>query len=308
MEELNKQKFSDYLSINNILCNVEAADQETVLCKLLEALNRHYPKLDIEKAGAEVRVRESMFSTVVAPGLAVPHARIAGLQFPLVAVASTPNGIAVKNSEEKVVMTVLVLTPQDEPNLHLQILAALSAAFADGNRLEDLSKIGDANKFFAALSNAEGENDMPSYLKASDVMSVPPAVLLETDTLGHAIRTFATTKSEELPVLDNSGDLRGVLALTDLLRYSLPKHLLWMENLTPIYQFQPFAEMLKTAEENKVADVMREDFTTVEADVPAVQLAKLFLVDKVSQLMITNNGKYAGVVELKSFCARLFWE
>lgn len=308
MEELNKQKFSDYLSINNIICNVEAADQETVLCKLLEALNRHYPKLDIEKAGAEVRVRESMFSTVVAPGLAVPHARIAGLPFPLVAVASTPNGIAVKNSEEKVVMTVLVLTPQDEPNLHLQILAALSAAFADGNRLEDLAKIGDANKFFAALSNAEGENDMPSYLKASDVMSVPPAVLLETDTLGHAIRTFATTKSEELPVLDSSGDLRGVLALTDLLRYSLPKHLLWMENLTPIYQFQPFAEMLKTAEENKVADVMREDFTTVEADVPAVQLAKLFLVDKVSQLMITNNGKYAGVVELKSFCARLFWE
>ena len=131
---------------------------------------------------------------------------------------------------------------------------------------------------------------------------------LETDTIGHAIRTFATTKSEELPVLDNAGDLRGVLALTDLLRYSLPKHLLWMENLTPIYQFQPFAEMLKTAEDNKVADVMREEVVTVESDVPAVQLAKLFLVDKVSQLIITRDGKFAGVVELKSFCARLFWE
>ena len=279
-----------------------------VLCKLLEALNRHYPKLDIEKAGAEVRARESIFSTVIAPGLALPHARIAGLPFPLVAVASTPNGVATKHSEEKVVMTVLVLTPQDEPNLHLQILAALSAVFADGNRLEKLSKITDTKTFFAALSSAEGEGDLPSYLTAADVMSTPPAVLQETDTVGHAIRTFATTKSEELPVLDSTGDLRGVLALTDLLRYSLPKHLLWMENLTPIYQFQPFAEMLKTAEENKVADVMREDFTTVESDVPAVQLAKLFLVDKVSQLMITRDGKYAGVVELKSFCARLFWE
>ena len=306
MEEVNKQKFSDYLSINNILCNVDAADEESVLCKLLEALNRHYPKLDMKTAGEEVRVRESMFSTVVAPGLAVPHARIAGLPFPLVAVASTPKGININGS--KVVMTVLMLTPQDEPNLHLQILAALSSVFADGKRLETLANIEDPTGFFTALCNAEGEDDLPVYLHAADVMSEAPAVLLETDTIGHAIRTFATTKSEELPVLDNSGDLRGVLALTDLLRYSLPKHLLWMENLTPIYQFQPFAEMLKTAEENKVADVMREDFITVEADVPAVQLAKLFLVDKVSQLMITRDGKYAGVVELKSFCARLFWE
>ena len=308
MEDVNKQKFSDYLSLNNILCNVDAADEEAVLGKLLEALNRHYPKLDIEHAGEEVRARESMFSTVIAPGLAVPHARIAGLPFPLVAVASTPAGVAVKNSDSKVCMTVLVLTPLDEPNLHLQILAALSAVFEDADRLNKLARISDPNTFFAALREAETEEDMPVYLKAADVMSAPPAVLLETDTLGHAIRTFATTKSDELPVLDNTGDLRGVLALTDLLNYSLPKHLLWMENLTPIYQFQPFAEMLKTAEENKVADVMREEFVSVEADVPAVQLAKLFLVNKVSQLLITRDGKYAGVVELKSFCARLFWE
>lgn len=308
MEEINNQKFSDFLSLNNILCNVEATDEETVLGKLLEALNRHYPKLDIEHAGEEVRVRESMFSTVIAPGLAVPHARIAGLPFPLVAVAATPGGISVNNCDGKVVITVLVLTPLDDPNLHLQILAALSSVFKDKERLNNLAQLSDAASFFSALKEAENEGDMPVYLKASDVMCDPPATLLETDTLGHAIRTFATTKSEELPVLDNAGDLRGVLSLSDLLHYSLPKHLLWMEDLTPIYQFQPFAEMLKTAEESKVADVMQEDYVAVEADVPAVQLAKLFLVNKVSQMLITRDGKYAGIVELKSFCARLFWE
>ena len=308
MEDVKKTKFSDYLSLNNILCNVEAADEDAVLGKLLEALYRHYPKLDIKNAGEEVRARESMFSTIIAPGLAVPHARIAGLPYPLVAVASTPAGVSVRNNDGKACMTVLILTPLDEPNLHLQILAELSSVFADSARLNKLAQVGDPTAFFAALREAENEKDMPVYLKAEDVMCEPPATLQETDTLGHAIRTFATTKSDELPVLDNTGDLRGVLALTDLLNYSLPKHLLWMENLTPIYQFQPFAEMLKTAEESKVADVMREEFVAVEADVPAVQLAKLFLVNKVSQLLITRDGKYAGVVELKSFCARLFWE
>ncbi len=308
MEDVKKQKFSDYLSLNNILCNVDAADEDAVLGKLLEALYCHYPKLDIKNAGEEVRARESMFSTVIAPGLAVPHARIVGLPFPLVAIASTPAGVTVKNSDSKTCMTVLVLTPLDEPNLHLQILAELSSVFADSSRLNKLANISDPAAFFAALREAENEKDMPVYLKAADVMCEPPATLQETDTLGHAIRTFATTKSDELPVLDNAGDLRGVVALTDLLSYSLPRHLLWMEDLTPIYQFQPFKEMLKTAEESKVADVMREDFVSVEADVPAVQLAKLFLTNKVSQLLITRDGKYAGVVELKSFCARLFWE
>ena len=111
MEEANKQKFSDYLSLNNILCNVDGADEETVLSKLLEALNRHYPKLDIKEAGNEVRAREEMFSTLIAPGLSVPHARIAGLPFPLVAVACTPNGVGVSNSDDKVLMTVLNNAP-----------------------------------------------------------------------------------------------------------------------------------------------------------------------------------------------------
>ena len=56
MEDVNKHKFSDYLSLNNILCCVDAADEEAVTVKLLEALNRHYPKLDIELAGEEMGV------------------------------------------------------------------------------------------------------------------------------------------------------------------------------------------------------------------------------------------------------------
>ena len=109
--------------------------------------------------------------------------------------------------------------------------------------------------------------------------------------------------------MDNPGDLRVVLSLTDLLKYSLPEHLLWLEDLTPIYQLQPFSDMLKTADETKVADVMREEFIQVGVDAPAVELAKLFLIDKVAQLIIVDGaGKPAGVVTLKNFSSKLFWD
>ena len=134
-------------------------------------------------------------------------------------------------------------------------------------------------------------------------------MLQETDSILDAVKKFAVTRSEELPVIDNTGDLRGILSLTDLLKYSLPEHLLWLQDFSPIYQLQPFSDMLKTAGENKVADIMREKFVKANIDDPAVVLAKSFLTNKLSQLIIVDNaGKPAGVVTLKNFSAKLFWD
>ena len=67
--------------------------------------------------------------------------------------------------------------------------------------------------------------------------------------------------------------------------------------------------MLQTADETKVADFMREEFITVHADIPAVQLAKLFLMHKLQKLLVVDDSnRLAGIVELKDFCAKLFWE
>ena len=136
-----------------------------------------------------------------------------------------------------------------------------------------------------------------------------PAILQETDSVLDAIKKFAMTQSEELPVVDNTGDMRGILSMADLLKYSLPEHLLWLEDMSPIYELQPFSDMLKTADENKVADVMREEFTMAQIDDPAVVLAKTFLQTNLPQLIIVDaDGKPAGMVTLKNFAAKLFWD
>ena len=150
---------------------------------------------------------------------------------------------------------------------------------------------------------------IPDYLKASDLLEPFPAVLQETDSILDAVNKFAVTRSEELPVVDNTGDLRGILSMADLLKYSLPEHLLWLEDMSPIYELQPFSDMLKTADENKVADVMREEFTMAQIDDPAVVLAKTFLQTNLPQLIIVDaDGKPAGMVTLKNFAAKLFWD
>jgi predicted transcriptional regulator len=67
--------------------------------------------------------------------------------------------------------------------------------------------------------------------------------------------------------------------------------------------------MLKTADETKVADIMREEFVKAEITDPAVKLAKIFLMNKLQQLVIVDSAnRPAGVVTLKNFSAKLFWD
>lgn len=308
MTETETQKhFHDFLSANNILCNVKCADRDELLRLLLSTLKRHHPGLDLDLAAREVKEREELFPTVIAPGLAVPHARIPDLSAPLVAMACSPEGVDFASEMGPVKVTILLLTPVDEPNLHMQLLAALAGDFGGEGVVDRVAAMKTPAEVIGCFSGSE--HTMPTYLKAADVMRGNVVTVYENDTLQTAIRTFATSGIDELVVIDRTGDLRGVVSLTDLLKFSLPEHLLWMEDLTPIYRFQPFADMLKSSDDTRVADIMREEFVTVDREVPAVQLAKLFLVHQVHKLIITGpGGKLAGVVELKEFCAKLFWE
>ena len=84
--------FCNFLQENNIVCGVNEHDGKVVLENLITLLKRHYPALDIEYTRKEVESREALFPTMIAPGLALPHARIPGITEALLAVACIPEG------------------------------------------------------------------------------------------------------------------------------------------------------------------------------------------------------------------------
>ena len=298
--------FCNFLQINNILCGIREPDGKAVLEKLITTLQRHSPGLDIDFVRKEVESREALFPTMIAPGFAIPHARIPGLPEPLTAIGCIPDGCEFGGSTKAKVM-ILLLTPVDNPNLHVQLLSALAVAFAKPETTEKIARMTTPQEVYNQFS--AHETKIPDYLKAADLMEPFPDLLQETDSILDAVKKFAVTRMGELPVVDNMGDLRGILSLSDLLKYSLPEHLLWLEDLSPMYKLQPFSDMLKSADETKVADVMREDFVHAKTDDPAVKLAKTFLINKVFQLIITDEaGKPVGMVTLKNFSAKLFWD
>ena len=157
------------------------------------------------------------------------------------------------------------------------------------------------------FTRSDYEHGFSAYLRVRDLMDRNPVILYESDTLNTCIATIAANHVDEIPVLDEEGDLRGVVSAHDIWRFSLPEHILWMDDLTPILRFQPFAEMLKNAQDTKLADFMRESFESIDEDAPAVQLVKLFIVSKAKQVIVTNAGRFSGVVKMDSVIRDLFW-
>lgn len=297
-------QLSDCLSREAVLFDVDVSDRDEVLALLVQRLDE--TRDGFERAGAleALKEREAVLPTVIAPGVALPHARLDELNQPLLGIAATRSGIVFDADKDPVHLVLLVLTPKNDPSAYLRVLSMLSGALKDVNvpefmqtaTLEDIYELFDA-----------GDGDPKEFLTAVDVMNHEPITLLESSTMADAIDAFCSRQVLDIPVIDEEGDLRGIIGMEDLLKQSLPEHLLWMEDLTPILRFEPFADMIKKDRETKLADFMREDQVTVTVDTPAVQLAKIFLRQGVRQIQVLDERRLVGVVNLTGFSTKLFW-
>lgn len=301
-------QFHNLLAEGNIICNTKSTTPESVILELCQLIQHNIPGYNAETIFKEVMLREKIMPTVVAPGLAIPHARVSLTENLVITMATSKEGIVFENGKEPVHAVIVMLTPPDDPGLHLQVLAGLAKEFATSPKLvAELANARTSSEVIGCFTQNAAE--IPGFLRAKDVMESAPATLRENNTLKEAIEAFATNHVNEFPVLDDDKELRGLLSLTDLFKYGLPEHILWLDDLSSVYRFQPFSEVLQTADETKVADIMQEEFITVSEDIPAVQIAKLFLTHNVQRLSVVDaNGKFSGIVDLRNFASHLFWE
>lgn len=299
-------RFADFLSERQILCHTEWSARDDLLKTLVEQLHGVSDGFDEAAVFQAVLDREAVSPTVIAPGVALPHARVEGLAELHVAVATSANGIDFNDPDgPPVQLVILVLTPKTEPGAYLRLVAALTRELSAPNAVKRIALCTSAADVYDLFK--QGTESLPDHLNAADVMLQNPVTLRESDTLADAIAAFSKLNLYDIPIVDEVGDIRGIVSVEDILRLSLPEHLLWMEDLSPILNFQPFAELLKKDHETKLADFMREDFISITPDTPAIQLAKMFLRHEVRQIQVVEGRHLAGVVNIQSFISQLFW-
>jgi mannitol/fructose-specific phosphotransferase system IIA component (Ntr-type) len=109
---------------------------ETALRQILSGFGSDAWRLE-EIIRTLVRCEEE-FSTEVRPGVVVPHARVTGLEEPILYLGVSPEGVEFPNAREPVHLIFVLLSPSDQPQEHLRSLAEIARLVSQDESVQEL--------------------------------------------------------------------------------------------------------------------------------------------------------------------------
>lgn len=298
-------KFSSLFSAGDVLCGVQASDRETVIRELLTRLALERGIGNVEDAFTDVMSRESQQSTVVAPGLAVPHARLDAIDVMRVGVATIPGGVGFDDGES-VRVVVLILAPKQSPAAYLQALSSLAQMCSDEEFVPTVAamvKPDDVWRFFD-----RGGVELPAFVCAGDIVQRDIETLSENDNLEVAIDKLVRANEIDMPVVDTAGDLVGVVSMIELMKICLPDYILWMEDLSPIINFEPFAEVIRNEGKTWLNEIMSLDYAAVAEEAPAIEVAKEIMRRGTRVAYVTRGRSLMGRITVQDFVNKVLRE
>jgi len=149
--EKDSIRFSSLFSPAEVICQTQETDRERILREMLRLVARQHGIGDADEAYEAVLARENDLPTVVAPGLAMPHARLETIDEILVAVATSREGIVYDSgkSDNLVKLIVLTLAPKSAPGAYLQALSCLAKICQDPSTAEVVAELPTPEQVWA---------------------------------------------------------------------------------------------------------------------------------------------------------------
>lgn len=301
MKSLRNIRFTSLFKPEDIITNTDATTQSQVVRQLLEKLALRYGIGNIDDAMTEVLSRIEAGGVVVAPGVAVPHARLENAPRLRMAIATSQKGIPFNGDIAHIVF--LIIVPVDMPGAYMQMLQGIAKICSKDKPLESIVSLRtgkDVWEYFDA-----GGSKLPDHLEAKHIMADPVVVLRENDSLARAIDLFLEHNASELPVLDADDELVGVVTTSQLVRVCMPDYLMWMDDMTPFLNFEPFAEVIRNESSTWLNDIMIDDYAQVEESSPAIMAMKEIGVKDTNYAYVLRERKLVGVIRLHEFLKRV---
>ena len=160
-------KITDLLSAQSVKVGATAASQADAIDQLvaLQVAAGNVSDADGYKAG--VLAREAEFSTAVGDGIAIPHAKVAAVAKAGLAAMTIPGGVDWNAPDDAPCDLVFAIAaPEGENDVHLEMLAKLSALLMHEDFAAKLRAAKTPEEFLAAIDAAEADRNAAEAAKA----------------------------------------------------------------------------------------------------------------------------------------------
>jgi CBS domain-containing protein len=134
---------------------------------------------------------------------------------------------------------------------------------------------------------------------ASDIMTRDVAVVHPESTLLAAVKLMASRKISGLPVVDDHGNLVGMMSEGDLLRWHegfSEREVRWLDLLAEGHDLAP--DFLREIQEQrrKIKALMSPKPVTVAETTPAREIASLMYAHGIKRVPVLRDGRLVGIV------------
>ena len=141
-----------------VLPTLKATTKVDVLREMSEALLSGKNKSLRGSVLEQIVSRESLESTALGHGIALPHARVAGLDDLVCAMAVSKKGVDFRAVDDRRVHLVfLMLYPPTKQSAYLNFVAGVVRALHESDRVQQLIDAGDAESMLEVLGAGAGE-------------------------------------------------------------------------------------------------------------------------------------------------------
>ncbi|MDG5814607.1 PTS sugar transporter subunit IIA [Chitinispirillales bacterium ANBcel5] len=155
-------KLQDLLQKNCILTDLKSTDKNEVLKQMAHFLATIHDLKDPDAIGNKIIERETDMSTGIGFGIAIPHARLSGIDHPYMVAARSSQGIDFNSIDDQPVHLIFMLvSPASTSSEHTQILSSLSRIMSYEEIREDLLEAEGAEEFLEIITT--GENKYVQY-------------------------------------------------------------------------------------------------------------------------------------------------
>lgn len=145
----------EYLSKDLLLPELRARSKSEVLAELVSALALKWPDFNAEAAFRVLRDRESLGSTGIGDGVAIPHGKLEDLDQIVLVVGRSSDGVDFDALDYKPChIFFMVLAPEHVAGMHLRILASITRRLKNDAFRHAFLTAKDKDLFWDALTSA----------------------------------------------------------------------------------------------------------------------------------------------------------
>ncbi len=294
-------KLSNLLSKEAILQIAGRPDKWSVIRQMIEALGRIQFVSELPEAlrgsfFGEIERREKLGSTGLGEGIAFPHARIEGLERPLMAFATVKEGVDFESADGLPAQLIfLILLPAARAELGVKINSACSRFLMQPEIRTALLEAASPAEILNTMQQAALEIDTP--IIALDLMRPERVRLAQKQPIQEATQLMHRCRTVAAPVLDGERRIVGEINCNVIFEQELPDYIRQLHSVPHLTDFSPFHEYFTEDTSRSVGDLMTPCGSIIDEKGSLLEILYLLSVKKYPLLYVCRNERLIGVID-----------